>query len=82
MEGIIEQSDNVVTNLLPKTKPKKEKILDFNFEVKEIPIESNKNYIIRVGLGGPQGYYGTGLSRSHFGLADYDKKIVKLFSIL
>lgn len=82
MEGIIEQYDNQITNLLPKTKSNKEKISDNLLEVREIPIEPDKNYIIRVGLGGPQGYYGTGHSRPHFGIADYDNKIVKLFSIL
>lgn len=82
MEGIIEESEGVITNLLPQTKIQKEKISNFTLERKQIIIEPKKNYIIRVGLGGPEGYYGTGISRPHFGILNNDSKTVNLFSIL
>ena len=68
--------------ILSKLKPKKEKISRFVLEKKEIPIEDGKNYIIRLGLGGPEGYYGTGMSSPHFGIIEYNPKRVTLFTIL
>ena len=82
VEAAIEQDRNTISNLFPETKINIEKFSAFTIEKKEIPIELGKNYIIRVGLAGPQGYYGIGLSRPHFALADYDARIVRLFSIV
>ena len=81
-EGAIEEFDGKTLNLLPKINPKKEKISDYTLEKKEIPLEDEKSYIIRVGLGGPEGYYGTGMSRPHFGIVDNNAKFVSLFSVL
>ena len=53
----------------------------FTLEKKEIPIQNNENYIIRIGLGGPEGYYGIGMAKPHFGIIEYDPKKVTLFSI-
>ena len=82
VEGAIEQLDEKIINLLPKIKPKREKISDYFLEKKQIPLGDKKNYLIRVGLGGPEGYYGTGTARSHFGIVDYNLKLVNLFSVL
>ena len=67
---------------MPKITPKREKISDYYLEKKQILLEDKKNYLIRVGLGGPEGYYGTGMSRSHFGIVDNNSKLVNLFSVL
>ena len=81
-EGIVEKDREKISNLFPETKMEIEKFSEFTIEKKEIPIEQGKSYIIRVGLGGPEGYYGVGISRPHFGLADYDTGIVRLYSII
>ena len=82
MEGAIEKDGKIISNLFPETKMKIEKFSEFTLEKKEIPIEQGKSYIIRVGLGGPEGYYGVGMSRPHFGLADYDAGTIILYSII
>lgn len=47
----------------------------------EFPIEKNNNYLFRVGLGGPQGYYGGGFATPHFGIIQHDPRRVALFEI-
>lgn len=81
MEAVIEEDNKKISNILPQIKTKKEKISDIVLHRKEIPLEPKKNYIIRLGLGGPEGYYGTGLSKPHFGIINHDSKTVNLFSI-
>lgn len=81
METIIEESNDKISNLLSEIKPQNENISNYTLEKKQICIEPKKNYIIRLGLGGPEGYYGTGLSKPHFGIINHDSKIVNLFSI-
>ncbi|MCH7967417.1 MAG: hypothetical protein IIB02_08420 [Thaumarchaeota archaeon] len=50
-------------------------------EKKEILIEPGNSYLIRVGLGGPEGNYGTGESKPHFGILQEDPKKIILFGI-
>jgi len=80
-EMVIEQSGGNIQELLSKIRSKQETISDFILKRKDIPLEDKKNYIIRVGLGGPEGYYGTEMSKPHFGIANYDSKMVQLFSV-
>lgn len=65
--------DDKINEILSLTRMKKEKISDYLVRKREIPIDSSKNYFIRLGLGGPEGYYGTGGSRSHFAMISENK---------
>jgi len=38
--------------------------------------------LVRVGLAGPEGYYGTGSTTPHFGIVQYNPKKVVLFGII
>ena len=80
MEAAIRQSGNQITNLWAFG-CETEKISKFDLKKREFPIEKNCNYIIRVGLGGPQGYYGGGFARPHFGIIQDDPKKIVLFEL-
>ena len=80
-EGIIEFNGKNTQNLITEIDTTLEKIDNYTLEKKEIPINTDYSYIIRVGLGGPQGYYGKGFSHPHFGISSRDSRIVRLFSI-
>ena len=80
-EAAFTQIDNATSEILSKTKPQIEKTSQFTLEKKEIPINKNGNHLIRIGLGGPEGYYGTGLTIPHFGIVEYNPKKITLFSI-
>ena len=58
-----------------------ERLSTFIVERKEIPIEPDSSYLIKIGLGGPEGYYGTGEAKPHFGIIQDDPKKVILFGI-
>ena len=64
-----------------KVKLQTEKIGNLTLEKREILIEPNSSYLVRVGLGGPEGYYGTGSATPHFGIVQYNPKKVILFGI-
>ncbi len=78
-EAALENNNDKIFDILPQSKM--EKILDFEVEKKLIPISEETGYLIRVGLGGPEGYYGTGHAKSHFGVIDHDQKMIMLFAI-
>jgi len=82
IEAAISENGEKPINILSNTKSQNEKIENFTLEKKEIPIKSNQNYIIRLGLGGPEGYYGTGMANPHFGIIQNNPKKVTLFTIL
>ena len=70
-----------IHNIFSKLKDKHEKISDFVLEKKEIDIDNSSNYLIRLGLGGPSGYYGVGAAKPHFGIVQYNPKKVTLFTV-
>lgn len=77
-EAVLKEDDGI-HEILSSTKTTNEKISDYVVGRREIPIEDSKNYFIRLGLGGPEGYYGAGESRPHFAIiSDYS---VTLFDI-
>ncbi len=41
----------------------------------------SNNYLIRIGLGGPEGYHGLGIAKPHFGTVQYNPKKIILFGI-
>ena len=81
MEAALTQNNYGIQEILSKTKLQTERLFDFMVEKKEIQIESDNNYLIRVGLGGPEGYYGTGEAKPHFGIVQDDPKKIILFGI-
>lgn len=80
MEAAIRQSKSEITNVLP-FRYETEKLDKYVLRKRQILIEKNCNYLVRVGLGGPQGYYGGGFARPHFGIIQDDPKTVVLFEL-
>ncbi|MGQ0605939.1 MAG: metallophosphoesterase [Candidatus Nitrosotenuis sp.] len=80
MEAVIQQDRDQITNLWP-FRYETEKMSQYNLRKREFPIEQNCNYLIRVGLGGPQGYYGGGFAKPHFGIIQDKPKKVVLFEL-
>jgi len=80
-EAALTQNNYGIQEILSKTKLQTERLFDFMVEKKEILIKSDNNYLIRVGLGGPEGYYGTGETKPHFGIVQDDPKKIILFGI-
>ena len=82
-EACIKQnSNNIISNEYSNLKKKNVKIGEYKLESKEVSIDPRSNYLIRLGLGGPEGYYGTGNENPHFAIMQNDPKQVILFTIL
>ena len=81
METVITNQEGKIHEIYSKIKPKNEKIAGHVLESKEIKIDQTSDYLIRLGLGGPAGYYGVGLSVPHFAIIQYDPKKVILFTV-
>lgn len=79
-EAVLIQNKKI-QNILSDLEVTKEKVSDFVLEKKEIEIDKSSNYLIRLGLGGPSGYYGVGVAKPHFGIVQYNPKIVTLFTV-
>ena len=80
-EAALKQTKDGIQEVLSKIKKSSEKIDKFLIEKKEVSIESENSYLIRIGLGGPEGYYGVGDAKPHFGIIQHDQKKVILFKI-
>jgi predicted phosphodiesterase len=74
--------DEKITCIYPTIKPKKEKIAGHEIQSREIEIDTSNNYFIRLGIGGPEGYYGVGEPFPHFAVIQYDPKKVILFTVI
>ena len=81
LEAALKQDKEGIFEILSTTKLQEEKLSTFTIEKKEFEIEDNCNYFIRLGLGGPEGYYGTGASQPHFGIIQYNPKKIVLFTV-
>ena len=73
--------NNTIKEIFSSLKPTLEKASNFVLKKREIEIEKSKNYLIRLGLAGPEGYYGVGSATPHFGIVQYDPKKVILFTV-
>jgi len=82
IEGVIQQNKKGIREIHSRVKLQTEKIGNFILEKREILIEPDSSYLVRVGLGGPEGYYGTGSATPHFGIIQYNPKKVVLFGII
>lgn len=81
MEAALVRRQGKIHDIYSKLDTKKEKISGHILERKEIEIEPASDYLIRLGLGGPAGYYGVGSSMPHFAIIQYDPKKVILFTV-
>ena len=81
LEAALKQDKEGIFEILSTTKLQEEKLSTFTIEKKEFEIEDNCNYFIRLGLGGPEGYYGIGTSQPHFGIIQYNPKKIILFTL-
>ena len=81
METAIMHTRGKIQEIYSKLKIKNEKIANHILESKEIEIEPTHDYLVRLGLGGPAGYYGVGSSVPHFAIIQYNPKKVILFTI-
>jgi len=81
LETAIEQDDKSINEIYHSTKTENEKFRKFSLEKKEFEIKKTSNYLIRLGLGGPEGYYGNGFGQIHFGIIQYNPKKVILFTV-
>ena len=73
--------DNEIKEIYSSLKTTQEKISDFVLDKREIEINQSYNYLIRLGLGGPSGYYGVGTAQPHFGIVQHNPKKVVLFTV-
>ena len=79
-EAALVENDQI-HDIFSELKATHEKISDYALEKKEIEIDKSSNYLIRLGLGGPSGYYGVGAPKPHFGIVQYNPKKVTLFTV-
>ena len=81
MEAALMQDKQGIKEIYSSNKTQTEKISNIVLEKKEFEINSTTNYLIRLGLGGPEGYYGVGAANPHFGIVQYNPKKVILFNV-
>jgi len=81
LETAIEQDNESINEIYHTTKIENEKFGKFLLAKREFEIKKTSNYIIRLGLGGPEGYYGNGFDHVHFGIIQYNPKKVILFTV-
>lgn len=79
-EEVIMQ-DGGIHRIYPTLEPRKEKIAGRILEMREIEIDPNSNYLIRLGIGGPEGHYVKNSEIPHFAIVQHDPRKVVLFAI-
>jgi predicted phosphodiesterase len=78
IEAAIKEDKNQITNIW-SFQYETEKIGSHVLRKHEFLIDKNCNYLFRLGLGGPQGYYGGGSAKPHFGIIQYNPRKAVLF---
>jgi predicted MPP superfamily phosphohydrolase len=73
--------DGQIRDIYHKIETTREKTTSYHIEKREIEINPENNYLIRLGLGGPQGDYGKRYAEPHFGIIQYDPSKVILFTV-
>lgn len=73
--------DGGIHRIYPTLKPQKEKISGRILERREIEIDPKNNYLIRLGIGGPEGHYVKHSEIPHFAIVQHDPRKVVLFAI-
>lgn len=78
-EAVMQDGD--IHRVYPSLKPIKEKISGKILERREIEIDSSNNYLIRLGIGGPEGHYVKNSDVPHFAIVQHEPRKVILFAI-
>ncbi len=73
--------DGIIHRIYPALKPIREKVSGHILEKKEIEINSDNNYLIRVGIAGPEGHYVKNSEVPHFAIVQHEPRKVILFSL-
>jgi len=81
LEAAITEDDGQIHEIYSTLKPTRERISGHTLESREIKTSPSSNYLVRLGLGGPEGYYGNGSTVPHFAILQYDPNKVVLFSV-
>ena len=82
IEAAFTQINDKIEDLLADSTLQNQKLANYRIQKIEIPIKANQSYLIRVGLGGPEGYYGTGGANPHLGIIQDNPKKAILFEII
>ena len=81
LETVLKQDDKVVQEISTSTKTKHEKLSNHHLDAKEFEINPSSNYLVRLGLAGPEGYYGSGTAQPKFGIIQNNPRKVILFTV-
>lgn len=73
--------DGTIHRIYPGIKPSREKLAGRVLESREIVINSTNNYLIRLGIGGPEGHYVKNVEVPHFAVVQHDPRKVILFTM-
>lgn len=73
--------DGTIRRIYPEINPVKEKVSGKVLESREINIDSSNNYLIRLGIGGPEGHYVKNAEVPHFAVVQHEPRKVILFAI-
>ncbi|MEO9308680.1 MAG: metallophosphoesterase [Nitrososphaera sp.] len=79
-EAALMQQGDQITNIW-SFKYQTEKNSSYLLHKHEFQIQKDANYLIRLGLGGPQGHHSGGLATPHFGIIQHEPRKVVLFSV-
>lgn len=79
-ESVVMQ-DGGIHYLYPNLKPAREKIAGRVLEKREIDIDGSNNYLVRLGIGGPEGHYVKNSEVPHFAIIQHDPRKVILFAL-
>ncbi len=75
--------NTTIKEIYNKLKPTKEQLFGFVLEKREIEIDNQSNYLVRLGLGGPEGdYHKEAFAGPHFAIVQDDPKKISLFTII
>jgi hypothetical protein len=80
VEAAIRQEGDEIANMWSFAH-QTEKIASCVLRKHEFPISPDCNYLIRVGLGGPQGHHNGGFAKPHFAIIEDNPKKVVLFGV-
>ena len=81
-EAVVRQDKNGIKDILAEIKRNIIRNDEYVLEKMEITIEKDTNYLIRIGLGGPQGSHAHKDDNPHFAVISHNPRNIILFSII
>jgi len=82
IEAVYMEDNEGIHDILSTIPNEPERISKFLLEKREIKIETSCNYLIRLGIGGPQGDHPEEHSHPHFAIIQNNPKKVFLFTVI